>query len=150
MKYQSQQLYIRDSKGKERVWSVSTEGSKVIVNHGLADGKITRKVTISKPKNVGKSNATTAEEQAVAEAIARFTKQVDREDYNVDIEKAGLQFRPMLALDYLKVPHRVDWTDVVVQPKLDGLRLAAGIRTVEVGAQCLLAKHELMTRKGEN
>ena len=144
MSYQSEHLYIRDSKGKERVWSVSTRGSEITVKYGLIKGKITEKVTAAKPKNMGKSNETTAEQQAILEAKAKFTKQVDREDYNVDIDKAGLQFRPMLALDYLKVPHRVDWGDALVQPKLDGLRLAAGFRYENGGI------FELMTRKGEN
>lgn len=148
-------LYIYDSKGKEREWSVRTEGEKIIVSHGLVGGKIVEKVTKAKPKNVGKANATTAEEQAVLEAKSKWTKQVEREDYHEDIEKSGLQMRPMLAHDYNKVPHRVDWTQALAQPKLDGLRLTYGHRqalqegTKEPLAYNSLWDQEMLTRKGE-
>lgn len=148
-------LYIYDSKGKEREWSVRTEGEKIIVSHGLVGGKIVEKVTKAKPKNVGKANATTAEEQAVLEAKSKWTKQVEREDYHEDIEKSGLQMRPMLAHDYNKVPHRVDWTQALAQPKLDGLRLTYGHRQAycENTKEPLLYNsghpNEMLTRKGE-
>ena len=144
MSYQSDNLYIRDNKGRTRIWSVKTIGGIVTVSHGLLEGKLTFKSTEAKPKNAGKANATTAEQQAVLEAKSKYTKQVEREDYNTDVDKSGLQFRPMLALDYLKVGHRVKWDEVLTQPKLDGLRLSSGYRT-----PCS-DTFELMTRKGEN
>lgn len=140
-------LYIRDSKGKERFWSVRTEGAKIIVSYGQIGGKTTEKVTTAKAKNVGKSNETTPEQQAVIEAKAKWVKQVEREDYHEDIEKAGQQLRPMLALDYTKVPHRVDWSRAVGQPKLDGLRLTVGNRFVPGGY--VPGEFEMLTRKGE-
>ncbi len=148
-------LYIRDSKGKARQWTVSTDNDQVIVEHGQVGGKISRKVTKSKAKNIGKSNETTASEQAQLDAQSKWNFQVDREDYNVDIELAGLQLRPMLALDYLKVPHRVDWSDTVGQPKLDGLRLVVGNRiaickeTKKHKLYDYAAPMEMLTRKGE-
>ena len=121
-------LYIRDSKGKERQWSVRTDGAKIIVEHGLVHGKKTEKVTTAKAKNIGKVNETTPEQQALLEANSKWTFQVNREDYHEDIERAGLQLRPMLALDFTKVPHRVNWEQAIGQPKLDGLRLTVGNR----------------------
>lgn len=138
-------LYIKDSKGKTRQWSVKTDGAKVIVSHGVKGGKLIEKVTTSKPMNVGRANATTAEEQAILEAQSKWTHQVQREDYHEDVELSGLQLRPMLALDYLKVPHRVKWDDAVAQPKLDGLRLVVGNRYTD-GRD---SPFEMMTRKGE-
>lgn len=138
-------LYIRDSKGKAREWSVRTEGAKIIVSHGLVGGKITDKVTTAKSKNIGKANETTPEQQALLEAQAKWTYQIDREDYHEDIDQAGLQLRPMLALDYLKVPHRVRWEEAIAQPKLDGLRLTAGLRYTDRRTDAF----EMMTRKGE-
>ena len=138
-------LYQRDSKGKVRTWRVSTEGHTIIVEHGILGGKIQRKLTPAKPKNVGKANATTAEEQAILEAKSKWTAQVERDDYAEDVEQAGLQTRPMLANDYHKVGHRVQWDlGTVDQPKLDGLRLAAGYRWND-------RRHEfeMLTRKGE-
>lgn len=140
-------LYIRDSKGKERQWSVRTDGAKVIVSHGQVGGKLTEKVTIAKAKNIGKANETTPEQQAMLEAQSKWNKQVDREDYHEDIEQAGQQLRPMLALDYTKVPHRVKWNQAVGQPKLDGLRLTVGNRYVPGGY--VPGEFEMLTRKGE-
>lgn len=147
MTEQFKTLYIRDSKGKERQWSVRTDGADIIVSHGIVGGKITEKVTTAKGKNIGKSNETTPEEQAILEAQSKWNKQVDREDYHWDIDKAGLQLRPMLALDYLKVPHRVRWDQAVAQPKLDGLRLTVGNRFVPGGY--VEGEFEMLTRKGE-
>ena len=144
-------LFQRDSKGKVRQWRVWTEGDTIVVEHGIQDGKLQEKRTKAKPKNVGKVNATTAEEQALLEAQSKWTAQVDREDYNEDVEQAGLQTRPMLAHDYHKVPHRVNWDDAVAQPKLDGLRLAAGFRWKDKrwSEHTGQSTFEMMTRKGE-
>ncbi len=138
-------LFIRDSKGKERQWTVWTEGSAIIVEHGLVEGKKTQKKTVAKAKNKGKANETTPEQQALLEAQSKWNFQVEREDYHQNINMAGLQLRPMLALDYLKVPHRVRWDAAIAQPKLDGLRLTAGSRYVD-GRE---SPFEMMTRKGE-
>ena len=140
--YASSILYIRDAKGKARHWAVWTEGEDIVVEWGTIEGKATQKRTTAKPKNTGRTNATTAQEQAVVEAKAKYKKQVDLEDYHPDIEQSGLQFRPMLALDYLKVSHRVDWDQAITQPKLNGVRVAAGYRTAKS------PELELMTRKG--
>lgn len=138
-------LYIRDSKGKDRQWNVRTVGDCIIVSHGLVSGKKTDKFTKAKPKNIGKVNETTAEQQALLEAQAKWTYQIEREDYNEDIEQAGKQIRPMLALDYLKVPHRVRWESAIAQPKLDGLRLTSGLRYTDRRTDAF----EMLTRKGE-
>ena len=136
-------LFKYDSKGKIREWSVKTEGDSYIVSHGLKDGKIQEKTTVCKAKNIGKSNETTPEEQALLEAKAKHVFQVVRDDYHEDVEKSGLQLRPMLAMDYRKVGHRVDWKRAWTQPKLDGLRLTAGNRWIDN------SDHEMMTRKGD-
>lgn len=138
-------LYQKDSKGRAKVWSVTTSGDSIIVSYGLVGGKITQKVTKAKPKNIGKSNETTAPDQARLEAQSKWNKQVDREDYHWDIDQAGKQLRPMLARDYTSLSKQVDWSGDYwcVQPKLDGLRLVYGKRT----EWCI--HPELLTRKGE-
>lgn len=138
-------LYIHDSNGKERQWSVHTEGAEVVVRYGQVGKKITEKRTTAKAKNLGKSNETTPEQQAVLEAESKHRQQIEREDYNENIHLAGKQLRPMLARDYRKVGHQVDWADQIwmVQPKLNGLRLVYGERHADV-LPC-----ELLTRKGE-
>jgi ATP-dependent DNA ligase len=136
-------LYKRDSKGRARQWLTDViDGSTVIVQHGLVDGAQVTQQTKATPKNVGKANETTAEQQAQLEAAAKHRIQIEREDYHEDIEQAGLQFRPMLAQDYLKVPHQVDWSRTVGQAKLDGLRLSYGWRRFNAIDQ------EFLSRKG--
>jgi len=139
----SRTLYSIDSKGKIRQWSITTSGDTYTVMHGVKDGKLQTKDTKCKAKNIGKANATTPEEQAVLEAQAKWTFQVNRDDYHWDIKLANRQIRPMLAMDYLKVPHRVNWEQAVAQPKLDGVRLTYGRRYRDESG------HEAMTRKGE-
>lgn len=138
-------LYSHDSKMKLREWSISAHDDEVITTHGLSDGKKTTKSYKAKPKNVGKSNEKSAEVQAMLEAVSRWKKHIQREDYHWNPNLANNQLRPMLALDYLKVPHRVDWHDAVAQPKLDGARALAGYRYADGRSD----KFELMTRKGE-
>lgn len=136
-------LFKYDSKDQARMWSVRAEGVRVITRYGLRGGQQIEQVVTAKRKNLGKVNETTAQEQAVIEAEAKHRLQIERDDYNSDIDKAGLQFRPMLARDYLKVPHQVDWTQGVAQAKLDGLRLSFGPR-LEYGE-----KLEFLSRRGE-
>jgi ATP-dependent DNA ligase len=140
----SRTLYSTDSKDKIRQWSIKTFGHTYIVQHGIKDGKLQEKITQCKPKNIGKSNETTGVEQAILEAQAKWTFQVQRDDYHWDVTKANRQIRPMLAMDYLKVPHRVKWEQAIAQPKLDGVRLTYGRRYRDESG------HEAMTRKGEN
>lgn len=145
-------LYQLDSKGKARQWRVWTEGATIVVEHGIQNGKLQEKRTKAKPKNIGKVNETTAEEQALREAQSKWNAQKDREDYHEEIEKAGRQTRPMLALDYRKVPHRVRWDDVIVQPKLNGHRLCCGYRYAAPDhyPEGMERSFEMMTRKGES
>ena len=138
-----QALYQYDKKGKARTWWVETDGAKVIVNYGQVGGKIAQKVTTAKAKNKGKKNATTPEEQARIEAEAKWRKQVDREDYHWDIDKAGKQLRAMLANSFKESKVDLASGNWVTQPKLDGLRLTYGQRYRGEG------ERELLTRKGE-
>ena len=148
-------LYIYDSKGRARQWSVTTDDDVILVTYGLVDGKKVTKRTKAKAKNIGKVNETTPAQQALLEAQSKWNFQIEREDYHENIELSALQLRPMLALDYNKVPHRVDWLQAVSQPKLDGLRLVVGNRVAynSETRQPLLyddtAAFEMLTRKGE-
>lgn len=142
----ARELFCYDSKGKVRSWFVTTVGADVIVSHGLLGGKVVQQKTTAKAKNIGKANETTPEEQAQLEAQSKWNKQVDREDYHWDVTQSGQQLRPMLARDFLKVPHQVDFTEkrYFVQPKLDGLRLIYGLRNRTSKSK------EFLTRKGES
>lgn len=70
-------LYHQAKSGKIHVWRVWTEGDTIVTEHGQVDGE---KLTARKratPKNVGRSNETTAEEQARLEAKSMWQKKRD-------------------------------------------------------------------------
>lgn len=115
-------LFALNKDGSIQSWQVFTEGSKVIVLFGKVGGKIQRKETFCKPKNVGRANETTSDEQALAEAQSKWEKQV-RLGYRESIEdlKTGEVLSPMLAQDASKKPHLIEYP-CHVSAKLDGLR----------------------------
>ena len=132
-------LYKRDSKGKIRILTIEIgyndawqAGTRSIA--GIKDGNlVTSGWKESSPKNVGKSNATTALTQAEAEAKANWDKKLEKE-YFLQIEDVDSyeRFKPMLASDYTK-RHQSEGHS---QPKLDGIR-------------CLADKNGLWTRQGK-
>lgn len=118
-------LFKLDHKGKIRVWSVVPDlyNGSYTVHHGLLEGKKVSKTTLCKEKNVGKANHTNASQQVIKEVKALWLKRRDRECYVEDLEDEPHHIEPMLALDYSKVPNRLDWNDkVYAQAKLDGVR----------------------------
>ena len=75
-------LYKRDTKGKLRSWIVEYEGAGIRTVAGLEDGKkVTSEWKICSAKNVGRANATTDEEQAIAEAQALWDKRIEKESH---------------------------------------------------------------------
>ena len=123
-------LYDLAKTGKIKVWSIRTEGNKIITEHGYENGNLTTKTKIiHKGKNIGKSNETTPEQQAASEAKSKWQKKLDS-GYVVSKAKVGSNktYHPMLAKTYYpswhakvksgkrttsKLP-----TKIVVQPKL--------------------------------
>jgi len=122
------ELYKVDSTGKVRVYFIEQENEKYRMATGVKDGNLTRsKWTTATPKNVGRSNETTAEKQAVSEIINRYTKKVN-EGYFADLETAkahpdGTFFHPMLATVWDKVKDKDKVYPLIADPKLDGMRM---------------------------
>ena len=130
-------LYKYTQKGQIQQWEITAEDDKFYTVEGIKDGKLTQSLpTICKGKNAGKKNETTAEEQAIAEAQAKWQKKKDN-SYNEVLTKKRNFIEPMLACTYLSMGKKktasvevtVDWDDlrkkgikVFGQPKLDGLR----------------------------
>lgn len=121
-----QTLYSRDKSGSLRVWRVRAIGDEIVVDHGVFDGAISRAIRKATPKNVGRSNETTAEQQAILEADAMWKYKLERK-YSLTPEAAqDIVPLPMLAKDFKKA--KVDYKanfGVDVQPKLDGVRAIA-------------------------
>lgn len=106
-----------------RQWQCFADGAEVVVIHGQVGGKQTEKRYTAEPKNQGRANATTAEQQAILEVEAKITKQL-KSGYSKTKEEAGafVPFFPMKAQNYLDYAHKVRYP-CYVQPKLDGQRL---------------------------
>jgi len=123
------EIYKIDSKGKTRVYFIEQDGAKYRMVTGIKDGNLTRsKWTEAKPKNVGKSNETTGEEQATKEIEARYKKKLEA-DYAETVEEAaeGPRFiQPMLAEEWDKVAIKHKRYPLIADPKLDGMRMTLG------------------------
>jgi len=61
------ELYKKDSKGKIRATIFSTDKQYLHMHSGLLNGKLKETILECTPKNIGKSNETTAEQQAELE-----------------------------------------------------------------------------------
>lgn len=103
---------------------MESDGDRYRTLSAIDGGKIVESQwKIAHPKNVGKSNETTGEEQAALEIASKYTDQTNAGGYSVSPMTNGQQeyFEPMLAEKFekysktLKFPY---WT----QPKLDGVR----------------------------
>jgi DNA ligase-1 len=118
-------LYAKTATGAINVWVCWVSGAHVVVQWGQDGGAQQQARFECKPKNAGRANATTAEEQAIKEAVAKWKKQVKKKYFETP-EAAGteLNLKPMLAKSFedrkAKVTYPVD-----VQPKLDGVRCFA-------------------------
>ena len=137
-------LYKRDSKGQLREWRMEVQGNAFRTVSGLVDGqKVTSEWKTTHAKNVGRANATTAEEQAIAEVEALYTKRLDGE-YHLspdDVDTARF-YKPMLAAKWEDRKDKIDYP-VFVQPKLDGVRCIANAQGLwsRTGKQILACPH---------
>ena len=119
-------LYHQAKGGDLRQWEVWTEGDEIFTRFGTVGGKLQVSAPkVAEPKNVGKKNATTGEEQAELEAQALWTYKVDRK-YSETPEGAEEQLPlPMLAHKYEGSKKKKFTWPAHVQPKLDGVRCLA-------------------------
>lgn len=116
-------LYKRAVNGKINEWTIEVEGACFRTISGYTDGvKTTSEWTCCEAKNVGKKNATTAEEQALAEATAMHRKRIELGSFeNINDIDTPVYFKPMLAHDYNDYKTKIKFP-VYSQPKLDGVR----------------------------
>jgi ATP-dependent DNA ligase len=137
-------LFSRTSTGAVQQWTVQIDGNKFRVESGQTDGKkVLSEWTVCEPKNIGRANATTANEQAVSEAQAKWDKKV-KLGYTTDVTKidSSTSFvEPMLAKNFEDRLDKIDWDEgVFVQNKYNGARCVATYDGERV---------RLTTRKGE-
>lgn len=136
-------LYTVSNK-KLRVWQCYTDDSEVVVVHGELGGKQVEKRYTAKPKNIGRANETTPEQQAALECEAKIVKQL-KSGYFRNIEDAENHkpFQPMKAQDFKKHGHKLKFP-AIFQAKLNGQRLmvdAQGDAWSKQGESLELPKH---------
>lgn len=117
-------LYGLDKSGNLKTWRISVENNKIIICFGKEGGKQQLKSEVVEGKNIGRANETTPAEQAELEAMSRWRKQIDKGYRETKEELEELPLLPMLALDYLKQGHRIQYP-CYGSPKLDGVRCLA-------------------------
>lgn len=132
-------LYCKDSKGNTRVWWIEQSGRKYRTCSGIKDGKIIiTKWTICSGKNLGRSNETSAIEQATKEIVSKYTDQKST-GYFDEISKINNEnyFSPMLAKQWEDRKDEVNWDNGnYISPKMDGLR-------------CIITKDGAFSRNGK-
>ena len=119
-------LYSKTATGAVNIWQCWVEGGGVVaVRWGQLQGAQQEARFQCLSKNVGRSNETTAHDQAVKEAIAKWKKQIKKK-YSEKLETAGEteRIQPMLAAEFGKHKQKLVYP-VTVQPKFDGLRCLA-------------------------
>lgn len=124
-------LYKRTATQAIQVWWQECVADRYRTHSGQHEGQIvTSEWTVAVPKNVGRSNETTAEQQAVLEVEANYELKrkkgyLDR----IDTARTAERFSPMLAKEYGDYKKDVDKAyaqgAIWVQPKLDGVRCIA-------------------------
>ena len=130
-------IYKATKSGKVQEWTIEIEGNKYRTITGQQDGKkITNEWTIVYGKNIGRSNETTDEEQALKDAIAKRTKRLES-GYFEDITKIHQKqyFEPMTACKWEDSKNKIQYP-IFSQPKLDGIR-------------CILSKEGMFSRNGK-
>lgn len=133
-------LYSRTSSGQVNTWQVFVDNDSFYIVEGLLNGQRTQSSPVScEPKNTGKANATTAEEQAYKEAEARFKKKL-KSGYKENIEDIDIKdfIKPMLAKNYKDYSSKINFAQEkwVLQCKFNGVR-------------CIATKDGLYSRTGE-
>lgn len=135
-------LFTRDSRGSVRTWLMETKDDSyrtVSGIHNVPSSVVQSEWTVCAGKNLGKSNATTAAQQALKEVESRYTKQLKTGYFEEESEVDETQYvEPMLAKSYEDYRSKLDFVAQkwILNVKYNGLRMVA-------------TKDGLFTRKGE-
>jgi DNA ligase-1 len=137
-------LYKRTAKGDVQVWDLEFEDAtgRYRTHSGKEGGKlVTSEWTVPKPKNAGRSNATTVVEQGAIEARAAWAKKM-RDGYRetADDAQSSDRFECMVPVKYSdalpkkRALEAMRRGELYEQAKLDGIR-------------CIASKAGLISRK---
>jgi ATP-dependent DNA ligase len=118
--------------GAIQQWTIWADGNKVYTEFGKQGGKLTvsAPTVIAEGKNIGKTNETTPEQQALAEAEAEWTKK-SKNGYATSVEKAGVDeaggYWPMLAKKFSEDADKIVFP-CYGQKKYDGHRCGCVVK----------------------
>lgn len=119
-------LYVKTAGGSINYWQIWTEGPDICMRWGQLGGKEQNNRTRAEGKNVGRSNETTADEQAIKEAESKYKKQL-RLKYVPSVQEAegGVNIKPMRAYELDAKRQKKLVFPATAQPKYDGCRCMA-------------------------
>lgn len=112
-------LYKPAKSGATQQLNISTDESIVVVSFGQVDGKQQVKETLCNGKNLGRSNETTAQQQAELEAQSKWDKKI-KEGYSTTIQEQSTVNLPMKIHTYQEYSHKIKFP-CFVSPKLNGV-----------------------------
>ncbi len=140
-------LYKVDSKGFVRILTIECDEDKVVRHSGLLNGQLIRTFKVCTPKNVGKRNETSPEQQAMLEADAEINEKI-REgyvliDHDVFSTIPRSELRQYILDNTVQTPDCMlaetykpawcDWSESMLESsKLDGMRMMAVINSGDV------------------
>lgn len=112
-------LYKTTKTGAIQQWSIEVNGPTYTCTFGQVDGKMQSQSTTATPKNLGRANATTAEQQAELEAQALIVKK-QKSGYSTDKSAPTTVQLPMKVKSYQDQLHNIKFP-CISTPKLDGV-----------------------------
>lgn len=130
--------------GKMRFWIIACKDACFMTEYGEVNGTtVSSQWSKCEAKNVGRSNSSTPEEQALSEAYSKWMKKQDRERYYLSRSEAkqnATKVAPMLA--HVMTEKKFDTIVakngyVCVSEKLDGVR---GFVTIEEGKAVITSR----------
>ena len=112
-------LYKFIKTGKIQICDISVSGAVVSTTFGQLDGKLQTSTDTCSPKNVGRANSTTAEQQAILEAQSKFAKKV-KSGYSQELTSTPTVQLPQKVKTYQDNKHLVSYP-CYATPKYNGL-----------------------------
>ena len=102
-----------------QICDISVSGAVVSTTFGQLDGKLQTSTDTCSPKNSGRSNSTTAEQQAILEAQSKFAKKV-KSGYSQELTSTPTVQLPQKVKTYQDNKHLVSYP-CYATPKYNGL-----------------------------
>lgn len=116
-------LYSRTSKGQVQTWQITVDGNSYYTSEGIKNGAISvSKPIVCESKNVGKTNETTPQDQALSEAQSKWQKKIDKGYFEKESDIDNIKFfEPMLAKKWEDYKNEIEFP-IFCSEKLDGMR----------------------------